>query len=184
MSSKNKQHIFSRVDVGSRAGFTIVELLIVIVVIGILAAISIVAYNGIQNRAHDVAVQNDLANLAKRFELFMADNSRYPNHHTDMNNLGLAISKDSYLVSSELDFNLIPCQVSGNQKFAIAAVSKSKKRFYVTDGSSVKEYTGGTAWLGVSNSYSPMCSSALAGSSVISSASGVNNGTWRPWTNG
>ena len=32
-------------------GFTIVELLIVIVVIGILAAITIVAYNGIQNRA-------------------------------------------------------------------------------------------------------------------------------------
>ena len=32
-------------------GFTIVELLIVIVVIGILAAITIVAYNGIQDRA-------------------------------------------------------------------------------------------------------------------------------------
>ena len=35
--------------------FTIVELLVVIVVIGILAAISVVAYNGIQNRAKDTA---------------------------------------------------------------------------------------------------------------------------------
>lgn len=36
---------------GHQAGFTIVELLIVIVIIGILAAITIVAYNGIQERA-------------------------------------------------------------------------------------------------------------------------------------
>lgn len=38
-----------------QTGFTIVELLIVIVVIGILAAITIVAYNGIQERARMAA---------------------------------------------------------------------------------------------------------------------------------
>lgn len=40
-------------------GFTIVELLIVIVVIGILAAITIVAYNGVQTRARQAKIQQD-----------------------------------------------------------------------------------------------------------------------------
>ncbi len=47
-------------------GFTIVELLIVIVVIGILVAIVIVAYNGIQQRAHAATVQADLEGSAKK----------------------------------------------------------------------------------------------------------------------
>lgn len=47
------------------AGFTIVELLIVIVVIAILAAISIVAYNGIQERARTSANQYELAQIER-----------------------------------------------------------------------------------------------------------------------
>jgi len=52
-----------------KSGFTIVELLIVIVVIGILAAITIVAYNGIQGRAKAAVAQSDAANGAKSLEL-------------------------------------------------------------------------------------------------------------------
>ena len=48
-----------------QTGFTIVELLIVIVVIGILAAITIVAYNGVQSRAHSAKIDSDLAQLEK-----------------------------------------------------------------------------------------------------------------------
>jgi len=43
-----------------RTGFTIIELLVVIVIIGILAAITLVSYNGIQAKARDASVLSDL----------------------------------------------------------------------------------------------------------------------------
>lgn len=52
-----------------KTGFTIVELLIVIVVIAILAAISIVAYNGIQNRSKVAKANSDLVTLRKAIEV-------------------------------------------------------------------------------------------------------------------
>ena len=59
------------------SGFTIVELLIVIVVIGILAAITIVAYNGVQNRANEVAVQSNLKDLANKVTEYQARQWRH-----------------------------------------------------------------------------------------------------------
>ena len=59
-------------------GFTIVELLIVIVVIAILAAITIVAYNGIQNRAKASAAQSLANNIVKKAEAFNTIESSYP----------------------------------------------------------------------------------------------------------
>jgi prepilin-type N-terminal cleavage/methylation domain-containing protein len=60
------------------SGFTIVELLIVIVVIGILAAITIVAYNGVQDRANDTRRQSDISNVQTIVEKYAAENGTYP----------------------------------------------------------------------------------------------------------
>jgi general secretion pathway protein G len=59
-------------------GFTIVELLIVIVVIGILAAITVVAYNGIQDRARTTTVNSDLATIQKAMLMYRADHGTLP----------------------------------------------------------------------------------------------------------
>lgn len=48
-----------------RAGFTIVELLIVIVIIGILAAITIVAYNGVQSKAQKAKMTSDISQISR-----------------------------------------------------------------------------------------------------------------------
>lgn len=60
------------------AGFTIVELLIVIVVIAILAAITIVAYNGVQTRAKDGSVQSLLSTLTRKADAYRATTGQYP----------------------------------------------------------------------------------------------------------
>jgi prepilin-type N-terminal cleavage/methylation domain-containing protein len=62
-----------------QSGFTIVELLIVIVVIAILAAITIVAYNGIQSRARTSSAQAAANSLDKKAESYNAINNQYPN---------------------------------------------------------------------------------------------------------
>ena len=58
--------------------FTIIELLIVIVVIGILAAISIVLYSGIQRQAVETGLKVDLAQAARQLGLSQAENDKYP----------------------------------------------------------------------------------------------------------
>ena len=59
-------------------GFTIVELLIVIVVIGILAAITVVSYSGLQNRAKVVKIQSDISQVRKLVEAYNAEHGQYP----------------------------------------------------------------------------------------------------------
>lgn len=59
-------------------GFTIVELLIVIIVIAILAAISVVAYRGIQERARDAQRAQDIKTITQALEAYYLDNGMYP----------------------------------------------------------------------------------------------------------
>ena len=60
-------------------GFTIVELLIVIVVIAILAAITIVAYTGIQDRAKASAMQSSASQAGKTIAAYaVSNNDTYP----------------------------------------------------------------------------------------------------------
>src|ERR1043166_3202594 len=60
------------------SGFTIVELLIVIVVIGILAALVVTTYTGIQKKARDTERKTDINALHGQVEAYQAQNGKYP----------------------------------------------------------------------------------------------------------
>lgn len=59
-------------------GFTIVELLIVVVVIAILAAITIVSYNGIQSRAQQSRYNQTAQTILKKIEIYKTSTGAYP----------------------------------------------------------------------------------------------------------
>lgn len=124
-----------------RSGFTIVELLIVVVVIAILAAITIVSYNGITNQAHNSAVQQDLANVAKKIQMAYTESGVFPKG-SQLGALGLSVSKGSY--SKGFDnatgpnsyFNFLYCwpNTTNPERFALIAQAKSGTTYQWVDG--------------------------------------------------
>ncbi|MBI3888991.1 pilin [Candidatus Saccharibacteria bacterium] len=90
----------------NQKGFTIVELLIVIVVIGILAAIVIVAYQGITQRAKATGYQTDAVAISKVAEAINADTSNgYPQ--------ALAAFTPAGFTTSKLPTGVIPAVTTG-----------------------------------------------------------------------
>lgn len=139
---------------GQKSGFTIVELLIVVVVIAILAAITIVSYTGIQSKANDAAVQTDFSAMAKKLELYYTDNGKYPvvtsttqqdNTTTyDFTQLGTAlqgykVTQSAYRSGSNT-VNFAYCTNNLGTSYGIAAWSKTSR----DQGYSISSVNGNT----------------------------------------
>jgi type IV pilus assembly protein PilA len=67
-----------------KEGFTLIELMIVIAIIGILAAIAIPQFSAYRTRSYNSAAQSDLRNMATAQEAYYVDNSTYCNSETDI----------------------------------------------------------------------------------------------------
>jgi general secretion pathway protein G len=65
-------------------GFTLIELIVVVTIIGILAGIAIVNVRNAQRKAQEAALRDDLHEMRKAIDDFYADKQRYP---TDLNEL-------------------------------------------------------------------------------------------------
>lgn len=118
-------------------GFTIVELLVVIVVIGILAAITIVSYTGISQRANVASLVSDLANASKQLKLYYVDHGTYPTS-LDGNNcpLGSAPSPDTrYCLKSSSGATLTYANVLPSIFSLKATNSSSTTAYSITDRS-------------------------------------------------
>jgi len=156
-------------------GYTIVELIIVITVIGILAAIVIVSYNGVQKRAQDAAVQSDLQGAADLLEGYRTRSlpRNYPSSAGNLTGISIKASKSSY--KTTLPVNFIYCVDSSDyQSFRLVGESKSAGIFSITqDGFSSQAYTE-------SDLTTTFCSTKLgAGWTQINGMNPAN--TWSSW---
>lgn len=105
-------------------GFTIVELLIVIVVIAILAAITIVAYNGITKQANDSSIQTTVSQSVKKLELYKVRSGRFPANPSDA---GVTTSVPNAIVSYT---------ASPNGSQYCTATSKSGRTYFASNTTS------------------------------------------------
>lgn len=166
------------------SGFTIVELLIVIVIIGILAALVIVAYTGIQARAHDTSVQADLKNFAKAVRLYEADKGIIPpGGSRTMNSAGMpgmkiAVAEGSYDLNATANMSYCEGTISGEAVFAMSAKSKSGTVF------AYKSWGGMESRGNVSHATNTACLGIDSGTTGLNYGYNSSLDTWWSWTQG
>lgn len=166
------------------SGFTIVELLIVVVVIAILATITIVSYNGISNQAHDTAVKSDLAALKKKVELYKAEHGTYSVPISPAITNGFKAARESYMSRPVTDHNLIYCMnIAGGvtEDYTIIAYSKSGKKFRIGKDRNVEEY--GSAWVNQTTACQDSMPSYTNNYRGYA-AEDTSDGPWRAWAGG
>ena len=117
-----------------QSGFTIVELLIVIVVIAILAALSIVAYRGIQDRANNSSAQSAAQQVATKLKVAFVENETYP---SSLSSVGIT---DSESTTYQYSVN----NATSPKTFCITATTNGRS-YYINNTSTASPAQGGCA---------------------------------------
>ena len=104
-------------------GFTLIELMIVIAIIGILAAIAIPQFQAYRNRAFNAAAQADIHNIGITQEAYYIDNGRYCSSVTKLTGMqpGYMQSENVWAgtVGSVFGYTITTYHIRGNKTFTI-----------------------------------------------------------------
>lgn len=120
----------------NKQGFTIVELLIVVIVIAILATITIVGFNGIQNRAKDSALKSEISTMRKQLSVFATTNSdTYP---SSINSCPTPVT-GAACIAAETN-NTVTYYGAGNT-YCLSATNPSGSSYYTNESGAVSTGT-------------------------------------------
>jgi type IV pilus assembly protein PilA len=106
-------------------GFTLIELMIVIAIIGILAAIAIPQFSAYRMRSYNAAAEADLRNAATAQEAYYVDNQHYVANPTDLigSTYGLYTSAnvtlDGNISTTTSQYSMTAYHSSGNKTYSL-----------------------------------------------------------------
>jgi type IV pilus assembly protein PilA len=141
-------------------GFTLIELMVVVLIIAILLAIAIPTFLGARNRANDRAAQSSLRNTLTAAKTIFTDEQDYTKAD-QASELTPVEPSLTYSVTPSTDFKEVDPASSGAAIWAAAAKSKSGTCFYIMDASGAN---GGTTY---GKSTTAACTGAQAKTAAV-----------------
>ena len=154
VSIRNKYSGFTRLNFTPKnyGGFTIVELLVVIVIIGVLATVTIVSYTGISQKAIAVSLQSDLSGAKKQLALYYVDYGFYPITAPTQSGNTYCTNDTKYCYKASLGNTIrpyTPADEDAPQSYTLDATNTNTTTYRITNNSIPTAYsavacTGGT----------------------------------------